>query len=193
MDYKKHFEFIVILFCLVTLLFLYGQVPFSERLMIVGFSTLSLFYLLSGALVLFNSSIWRYMRLMYFVGLWSISIGLLGTIFKLGFWQNSNLLLMVGFSFGLVLLLFMFSYWRAIKPEAKVIAVDQLKPLLSRLAVYPIIFLLLFNLPNRTLYHWIGDYNDDEKYIQLFFQTLENPEDEEAQEAFEKYKEELEE
>lgn len=193
MDLKKNFEAIVILFSIVALLFLYGRLPFSERLMIVGLSTLSLYYLLSGALVLFNSRIWRIMRLIYFVGLWSISIGLLGVIFKLSFWQNSRILLLVSFSSGMAVLIFIFSYYRTIKPEAKTIAADQLKPVLYRLAVYPLLFLLLFNVSSRSLYTYMGAHREDQQYIDLLMDTLDNPDDQKAAKALEDYKKEMEE
>ena len=140
MNWRQHLETILILFAVLTLGLLAGDVAFSERLIVVSLATLAMYYLMSGALVLFDKRVNRPMRILYFVGLWSICMGLLGVIFRLRFWLNSETLLMVATSIGAGSLVVLLLMRQMAGNEGSSQQREQLKPLFIRLLVYPAFF-----------------------------------------------------
>jgi len=97
---KNWLEPALIAFVLFSIGLQYFRIEMAERLVVLSCTALALYYLLSGALVLFNKQVTRSMRMLYFFGLWSISVGLIGVIYTFRFWPNGRNLLMLGFSFG---------------------------------------------------------------------------------------------
>ena len=184
---RQYFEFLLIGFCLFTLLMLLLKIDFSDRLIVVSIALLAFYYLLSGALVLFNKQVLHGMRLIYFIGLWSVTVGLIGIVYKLRFWYNSDMLLLFAVTFNMVTLIFMFGYWHTSKKDVKVIIASQLKPILYRLLVFPVFFFFFYTISHYWLYERIGPYRDDAKYMQLYLKALENPKDYESQQEYRNY------
>lgn len=188
MDWKKHSEIILILFGFLTGLMLFGNIEFSERLIVVSTMSLGLYYLMSGALVLFNRHVLRLIRIIYFIGLWSITVGYLGIAFRLRFWPNSGMLLLMAIGFGVVVMSVLILYRfdsKEKKPELR----KQLSPLFKRLLFYPALFLLFYMIPNLQLYQSIGPERHDPEYTGLFIELLENPTDSLKQKALLDYME----
>ena len=191
MNWKQHLETLLILFAVLTLGLLAGNVAFSERLIVVSLATLAMYYLMSGTLVLFDKRVGRPLRILYFVGLWSISMGLLGVIYRLRFWVNSEPLLMVatGLGAGALVVLLVMRYLMGGEQSEQLRA--QLKPLFIRLLVFPALFLLALSVPNYELYQTFGAHRDSPEYIERFIQSIENPEDSLLQQQFQHYEDSL--
>lgn len=188
---KKNLEWLLIGFALLTGIMLYGNVAFSQQLIVVSLTTLGMFYLMSGALVLFDRRVERVMRFLYFVGLWSLSFGLLGLVFRLRFWANGENVLMTGFAFGAVVFLVSVIYRQTTPKDKRAGVVAQLKPLINRLAIYPILFLGFFIWPLDSLYHTFGEFRYSEPYIENLIKSHQNPEDTLLQQQMEKMEKEL--
>jgi len=154
----------------------YFRIEMAERLLVLACSALALYYLLSGALVLFTKQVTRSMRMLYFFGLWSISVGLVGVIYTFRFWPNGGNLLMLGFSFGTAVMMILLLYRVMIKKNDRSVR-RQLAPLYSRLLLYPVIFLILQLTPFDPLFHSFNKYRDHEKYREILKQTIDNPAD----------------
>jgi hypothetical protein len=166
----------LIVFALLSIGLQYFQVEMAERLLVLSCSALALYYLLSGALVLFNKQVVRSMRMIYFFGLWSISVGLVGVIYTFRFWPNGGNLLMLGFSFGTAVMMILLLYRVMIKKNDRSIR-RQLSPLYMRLLVYPVIFLILQLTPFDLLFHSFNKYRDHEEYREILKQTIDHPAD----------------
>ncbi|GEM_PF-2294773 len=154
----------------------YFRVEMAERLLVLSCSALALYYLLSGALVLFTKQVTRSMRMLYFFGLWSISIGLVGVIYTFRFWPNGRNLLMLGFSFGTAVMMILLLYRMMVKKNDRSIR-RQLAPLYTRLLIYPVLFLSLQLTPFDPLFHSFNKYRDHEEYREILKQTIDNPAD----------------
>lgn len=188
---KQHLELLLIGFALLTGIMLYGNVAFSQQLIVVSLTTLGMYYLMSGALVLFDKRVERVMRFLYFVGMWSLSFGLLGLVFRLRFWVNGENVLMTGFAFGAVVLLVAVIY-RQTTPRAKRKGViDQLKPLINRLAIYPLVFVGFYLLPTGTLYTYFGAFRHHPAYVEKMLESHANPSDTLLQQQLEEMEIEL--
>ena len=166
----------LIVFALLSMGLQYFQVEMAERLLVLSCSALALYYLLSGTLVLFNKQVTRSMRMLYFFGLWSISVGLVGVIYTFRFWPNGGNLLMLGFSFGTAVMMILLLYRVMIKKNDRSVR-RQLSPLYARLLVYPVIFLILQLTPFDLLFHSFNKYRDHEEYREILKQTIDNPVD----------------
>ncbi len=154
----------------------YFRIEMAERLLVLACSALALYYLLSGALVLFTKQVTRSMRMLYFFGLWSISVGLVGVIYTFRFWPNGRNLLMLGFSFGTAVMMILLLYRVMIKKNDRSVR-RQLAPLYSRLLLYPVIFLILQLTPFDPLFHSFNKYREHEEYREILKQTIDNPAD----------------
>ncbi len=154
----------------------YFRVEMAERLLVLSCSALALYYLLSGALVLFTKQVTRSMRMLYFFGLWSISVGLVGVIYTFRFWPNGRNLLMLGFSFGTAVMMILLLYRMMVKKNDRSIR-RQLAPLYTRLLIYPVLFLSLQLTPFDPLFHSFNKYRDHEEYREILKQTIDNPAD----------------
>ncbi len=170
----------LILFAVLTLFLLYGRIPFAERLLVISFSSLALYYLLSGALVLFNRQVAHPIRLLYFFGLWSISMGILGAIYIFRFWPNGKNLLMLAFAISTATMMILLLYQVIIKKNVESIRM-QLAPLFKRLLIYPVIFLVLQVLPFEVLFSTFNRYRENEAYREALQKTMVNPADSAAQ------------
>lgn len=191
MRWRKHIETILILFAVFTVVLLGTNVSFSDRLIVVSIATLAMYYLMSGTLVLFDSRVTRPMRILYFVGLWSICIGLLGIIFRLRFWINSELVLMVasGLSVGTLVVVLLMRQMAG--GDQSQYTREQLKPLFTRLLIYPLFFIVFLSVPNRELYRSLGPNRDNPEYIERFIESIENPEDSVIQQQFQEYQDSI--
>lgn len=154
----------------------YFRVEMAERLLVLSCSALALYYLLSGALVLFTKQVTRSMRMLYFFGLWSISVGLVGVIYTFRFWPNGGNLLMLGFSFGTAVMMILLLYRVMIKKNDRSVR-RQLAPLYTRLLIYPVLFLSLQLTPFDPLFHSFNKYRNHEEYREILKQTIDNPAD----------------
>lgn len=188
---KKNLEFILIGFALLTLIMLYGNVAFSQQLIVVALTTLGMYYLMSGALVLFDKRVERVMRFLYFVGLWSLSFGLLGLVFRLRFWANGENVLMTGFAFGAVVFLVSVIYRQTTPKDKRAGVVGQLKPLINRLAIYPLVFIGFFLWPLESLYHNFGEFRYHQPYVEKLIESHQNPQDTVLQQQLEEMEIEL--
>lgn len=184
MGIGKYMEMIFIGLATLTAIMLYGNVLLAGKLVVMGFSVLSFYYLLSGALVLFDPKVERSMRILYFVGLWTISTGLLGCIFRLLFWINNELLLLMASLFGVAVLFVSLVYQLQAAPGERRAIRHQLSPLFKRILVYPALFFLLYATSVETLYRNFGTHRLNEEYIEVFLDAYYHPEDSLKQELF---------
>lgn len=174
---KQHLELLLIGFTLLTGIMLYGNVAFSQQLIVVSLTTLGMYYLMSGALVLFDKRVERVMRFLYFVGMWSLSFGLLGLVFRLRFWVNGENVLMTGFAFGAVVLLVAVIYRQTTPKDKRTNVIAQLKPLINRLAIYPLVFVGFYLWPLADLYEHFGEFRYHAPYIEKLQESHDNPTD----------------
>lgn len=188
---KKNLELLFLFFALLTLIMLYGQVPFAQHLIVVSLTSLGMYYLMSGALVLFDKRVERVMRMLYFVGLWSVSFGLLGMVFRLRFWHNGENILLTAFGFSAVVLLIAVVYRQTTPKEKRPPVIHQLQPLIKRLAVYPVLFFLFYWWPVDALYQQFGRYRHHEAYVEAFLEAYHAPGDSIKQARLEKLEKEL--
>lgn len=188
---KKNLEGLFIGFAVLTLIMLYGNVAFSQQLIVVALTTLGMYYLLSGALVLFDKRVERVMRILYFVGLWSLSFGMLGLVFRLRFWANAENVLMTGFAFGAVVFLVAVMYRQTTPKDKRQWVIEQLSPLIKRLAIYPLVFIGFFLWPTESLYRTFGEFRYHEPYVQKLLESHQNPTDTLLHKELEKMEKEL--
>jgi len=170
----------LILFAIFTLFLLYSRAAFAERLVVLSFSSLALYYLLSGALVLFNRQVAHPIRLLYFFGLWSISIGIVGVIYLFRFWPNGKNLLALAFAIATAIMMILLIYRIGFKKNDESIRL-QLSPLFKRLLIYPILFLLLQLLPFDVLFSTFNRYRNNDEYREAIHKVIDNPADSLAQ------------
>lgn len=177
MKLKQYLEPILLVFAIFTIILQYNEVAYSSRLTVMSMSVVALYYLLSGALVLFNKRVANAMRIIYSIGLWSIAVGLVGTISKLQFWPNAGIQLLLGFGIGIVVMIIVLTYRFTVNEASKSAVHDQLVPIFNRLLVFPILFLLVYFAPFDATYQSFGKYRDSEQYQEVLKQSLENPMD----------------
>ena len=74
---------------------LYLQYDPALGMVVVLFSTLAFFYLASGVLVLLDrANVERVMRLTWFLGMWGLSLLVIGMMSRLLFWESARMAIM---------------------------------------------------------------------------------------------------
>lgn len=190
-SWKSYIEIFLITLSILAMLLLFFDIPYADKIVVVPFSALALYYLLSGALVLFNKKIVHGMRLIYFVGLWSITVGLIGFVYKLKFWFNSDLLLLFAAFLAMAVMAFMIIYFRTSGKDSKDSLKYQLQPIFLRLLIYPAIFFIFSTVPHGFLYGVFGEYRENETHMLLYLDVLEDPQNNDKREALQQYEQNL--
>lgn len=185
---KRYFEGILIALALISVLLAFGRVRVAPLLMIMSFLLLAFYYLLSATLVLTDRRVSRPVRLIFVVGLYVVSIGLVGSLFKLSLWRGSETLLVLALCSGGAVLLVMTVFYRLSSSESRRPLGQQLGELAKRLLPYLLISTLAFTLPNEAIFDNLSPHRDDDRYQALLLQALDEGDDVTLQDSLEAYR-----
>jgi hypothetical protein len=185
---KRYFEWILIGLAAVSLLLAFGQVRVAPLLMIMSFLILAFYYLLSATLVLTDKRVSRGMRLIFVVGLYMVSIGLVGSLFKLSLWRGSETLLVLALCTGAAVVIVMAVYYWFSSSGTRRSTAQQLGELAKRVLPYLLVTVFVSALPNETIFDNVNPHRSDHSYRALLLQALEQPDDVSLQDSLESYR-----
>ncbi|MFN3940415.1 MAG: hypothetical protein ACK4IY_07490, partial [Chitinophagales bacterium] len=158
----------------------------GERLSILLFGTLGFYYLASGILAFLDKKrITRTIRLIYLIGLWGVSISVIGIMCRILLLQGDKELLMAAtFSLIGVLLFSWLSYRRLQDDHNREVFTWQMQPLVIR-SIPAIMFSIgIIYADNEAVYKNFGTYRNNADYLHSIVQAYENPNDTAAVNAF---------
>lgn len=170
---KKYFEGILVTAALLSVVLAYGQVAPAPLMMIMCMLLLSFYYLLSAMLVLFDRRVSRAMRLIFIVGLYVISIGLVGSLFKLHLWHGSEMIMILAMSSGAAVLVVMAVYYWLNRTDLS--KTGQLGILAKRVVPFMAIFAFIFMLDYSTIFDNFDEHRHDQRYKELKLRSLADP------------------
>ena len=164
---------------------LYLQYDPALGMVVVLFSTLAFFYLASGVLVLLDrANVERVMRLTWFLGMWGLSLLVIGMMSRLLFWESARMAIMAGGATVAAVLGFSLLNRMGLKGELRSAYDLENKPLMRRLAAGLLFGAAFLFSPDRALYQTFGPYRDDPEYVNLLMNHLADTDDHEAEAAW---------
>ena len=185
---KKYFEMLLILFALLSAVLAWGEMSFAALLMLTSFMTLAFYYMLSAVLVLADKRVSRPVRLLFVVGLYVLSAGIAGSLFRMLFWTGGEALLISALSFGAAVLIIAAVYYTKLKAELKDVIGSQLASLIKRVVPYLLLFALTYLAPTATLFDLVGQNRNDIRYRALFLKSMDNPDDADLRDSLNSYR-----
>lgn len=180
---KKFFtRFGEILLVFFTILVVYLKPTFGasgDRLSILLFGTLAFYYLASGVLTFLDKKrIIRSVRLIYIVGLWGISVIVIGIMCRIILLQGDKELLIVALFSLIGILMFAWLSYKNIEDENNRDAfVWQMQPLVVRSILALIIGAGFLFTDSYTIYRSFGTFRNNTEYINTIVDAYQNPND----------------
>jgi hypothetical protein len=151
---------------------------YGERISMIFFASLSFYYLASGILVFLDKlRVGRIMRLMYLFGLWSVSITVIAVMCRTLLIQMDKELLTVSISSGIGLMMFIYLYYKKLKPEDKETFQQLIQPLFFRSLLSIFIAVALLVAGNYGIYSLFGTHKHDKVYTEKVVNAYEHPDD----------------
>lgn len=182
---EKNLEYLALAGCLLALVALYVAYPPAQAIAVVMFCSLAFFYLASGVLVLLDRNrVERVMRLTWFLGMWGLSLMVIGAVARVLFWESAQIMLMAGGATAAAVAGFTLLNRMGLQGGLQEAYDVENKPLLSRLLVGLLVGAALFFSPNRSLYQTFGAYRNDPEYVNLLLNFLDDPGDPKAEQAW---------
>ncbi len=183
---EKNMEWMALSACALCLPALYVGFAPAQGMTVVLFCTLALYYLASGVLVLLDrQNIEKVMRLIWFLGLWGLSLLVLGAMSKLLFWTSAPMTLLAGGASALAVCAFLLLNRMGLSGELLQAFIRENRPLLRRLVIGLMLSSALYFSSNRVLYSYFGSNRDDPEYVQVLMDYLDHPDDKRAKERWE--------
>lgn len=182
---EKNLELIALAGCLLSLATLYAQYPPSQAIAVVLFCSLAFFYLASGILVLLDrSQVERVMRLTWFLGMWGLSLLVIGAVARVLFWESARMMLMAGGATAAAVAGFALLNRMGLQGNLREAYDVENRPLLTRLLVGLVVGAALFFSPDRSLYQTFGAYRDDPEFVNRLMNYMADPGDPKAEQAW---------
>lgn len=182
---EKNLELLALAGCVMALVALYANYPPAQAVAVVLFCSLAFFYLASGVLVLLDrSQVERVMRLTWFLGMWGLSLLVIGAVARVLFWESARMMLMAGGATAAAVAGFALLNRMGLQGSLRDAYDVENKPLLTRLLVGLVVGSALFFSPNRSLYQTFGAYRDDPDYVNLLLTYMDDPGDPKAEQAW---------
>lgn len=171
-----------ILLVFFTILVVYLKPTFGasgDRLSILLFGTLAFYYLASGVLTFLDKKrITRSVRLIYIVGLWGISVIVIGIMCRIILLQGDKELLIVALLSLIGILMFAWLSYKNIEEENNREAfVWQMQPLIVRSILALIIGSGFLFTDSYTIYRSFGTFRNNTEYINTIVDAYHNPKD----------------
>ncbi|MBC8174017.1 MAG: hypothetical protein H7X71_08930 [Chitinophagales bacterium] len=175
---SKYIEFILLALCILLLLSKPEMPLYGDRICMVMFATLALYYLASGILVFLDKyRITRNMRLLYMFGLWAVAMIVLAVLARTTLVQMNYELLLICVSSLFAVSIFSLFIYNGTEPEKKPSISAQLQPLITRCVIAFFIGIGFLLIDPYTVYKLFGTYRSDAVYIDKIIRVYENPED----------------
>jgi hypothetical protein len=153
-------------------------------------ASFAFYYLASGILVLIDkNNIERSMRIIWFMGMWTVSFAIIGCMMRLLFWNGSKIFLLISGASALAVIAYSYLTRMGLQGELKSAYQREMKPMIIRLIAGLIFAGICFFSSNRSLYYAFGAYRDDPTYVDLIERKLNEPGNPQAQEAWQSYHE----
>lgn len=179
---ESHLEHLALVACLLAVAGLAANFEPASGAAVVLFCTLALYYLASGVLVLLDKSgVERVMRITWFLGLWGLSLLVIGVMARVLFWESARMALMAGTATAIGMLAFSLLNRMGLKAELREAYDRENRGLLRRLWIGIALGAAVFFTPDRALYGQLGPYRDDPEYVQRLMEHLAEPDDPEAE------------
>lgn len=185
---KKNFEWLLILLCAIGLLLTNGEVTGGPILTMMAFLAVAFYYLLSAVLVLTDKRVERPVRLIFIVGLYVISVGVVGTLFRVLFWQGADIMLIIALSSGVAVLAVVVLFNRFTKGATRYSIKEQLSRLTIRLVPFLFVFAAAHIVPTPIMFDLFAEHRDDSRYKELFLRSLEYPDNHALQDSLKLYR-----
>jgi hypothetical protein len=185
---KKYFEGILILLALSSAVLALGQVRVAPLCMMTSFLALSFYYLLSAILVLTDKRISKPVRLTFVVGLYVVSIGIVGSLFKLLLWRGGDTLMIVALSSAVAVLIVVAAFRVLLNKEARTWAWPQLAVLLKRLVPYAVTFALISFHSDEVIFENFNYHRRDQAYKELLLKSLDDPGNQALKDSLQSYR-----
>jgi len=182
---EKNLELLALAGCLLALVALYAKYPPAQAVAVVLFCSLAFFYLASGILVLLDrSQVERVMRLTWFLGMWGLSLLVIGAVARVLFWESARMMLMAGGATAAAVAGFALLNRMGLQGNLREAYDVENRPLLTRLLIGLIVGTALLYSPDRSLYQTFGAYRDDPEYVNLLMNYMDDPGDPKAEKAW---------
>lgn len=151
----------------------------GDRLSILLFGTLGFFYLASGILAFLDKKrITRTMRLIYLVGLWGVSVIVIGVMCRILLLQGDTELLIVALFSLLGMAMFsVIAYRNLSDAENKKSFLWQMQPVAVRSILALIIGAGFLFTDSYTVYRSFGTFRNDTEYINAIVDAYQHPDD----------------
>lgn len=184
--FTKYGEIILVALTILVVLIKPALSSSGERLSILLFGTLGFYYLASGILAFLDKKrITRTVRLIYLIGLWGVSISVIGIMCRILLLQGDKELLIIAiFSLIGVLLFSWLSYRRLQDANNRETFTWQMQPLVIRSILAIMMSAGFIFTDNYTVYQTFGTYRSNSEYIQTIVQAYEQPYDTAAVNTF---------
>ncbi len=189
----KKFELIVGLFAILAIFLKILHISGNGILTFIAFSTLSIFYYLSFALLngirlreIFKNGAYKNTNAKRIIGAvgvgFALSATLMGALFKLQFWAGGDLQLLTGLVVtGIILVFATIFYYRN--------KIEYYRRIFRRIAIIGGFGFMLFLTPNSTLVDIY--YRNNPDYADLFKRVLADPENDVLREQLDKKRQEI--
>lgn len=182
---EKNLELLALAGCALALAALYANYPPAQAVAVVMFCSLAFFYLASGVLVLLDRNrVERVMRLTWFLGMWGLSLMVIGAVARVLFWESARMMLMAGGATAAAVAGFALLNRMGLQGGLREAYDVENKPLLTRLLVGLLVGAALFFSPDRSLYQTFGAYRNDPEYVNRLMDYMADPGDPNAEKAW---------
>lgn len=175
---SRYFELILLTCTIVFVMIKYTLPVYGERISILFFGTLAFYYLASGVLVFLDRHrVKRMMRMMYLIGLWSVSVSVIAVMTRTLLLGMDKELLILAISSGAGTLLFVLAYFLQIQPEEKNTFNEQIRPLLLRVFPATLAAAVFLILSDYNIYQTFGTHRNDPVFTRKAVDVYEHPGD----------------
>jgi len=185
--FQRYTEIILVILTIVFVFYKSSLPKYGERISLMFFGTLAFYYLASGVLVFLDRHrILRTIRLIYLIGLWAVSMAVIGIMARIHLIRMNEELLYISCAALAGTLAFSWLAYRQVdEGEQQQAWRWQLQPIVIRSTAALLFSLGIVLITPYTVYHTFGTYRNDAQYTEDAVYVYEHPEDTAAQKKLE--------